>query len=205
MLGAGQAFVDAVSLSQISLTYISNGFTLTPVANTFSATHSLSPYQSGNAWGTVTVRFRLPTRTTAYGTVRLRISIPSFLAITSSSDSTTGWMLSNQWHRYLQYAVATGYLPNSASASCTAGTNCLTVNGLPSSFTSSNDKRVILAFGGRALAADPSASPAFAAQTHHSSSLADYFEGANSIADTLFTHQQAASRSFNDKIVVVAP
>ena len=199
--GAGQAFIDALSISNISLTYISNGFTLTPTMSIGYPTHTLSPYQSSNSWGTITVRMRLPTRTTAYGTVRMRISVPSFLAITSPSDSTTGWMLSNQWHRYLQYSVASGYLPNSASGSCTAGTNCLTVNGLPSSFTSSNDKRVILAFGGRALAADTG----FTAQSHHTSSLADYFEGANAIVDTLFTHQQAASRSFNDKIVVVAP
>lgn len=199
--GAGQAFIDGLSISNISLTYISNGFTLTPTMSVGYPTHTLSPYQSGNSWGTIRVRMRLPTRTTTYGTVRLRISLPSFLAITSTSDATTGWMLSNRWHWYLQYAVAAGYLPDSASGSCSAGTNCLTASGLPSSFASTNDKRVILVFAGRALAADTG----FTGQTHHSSLLADYFEGANAIADTMFTHQQAASRSFNDKIVVVAP
>jgi len=203
---AGQAFVDALSIANVSMYYISIGFSLTPTMSGGYPTHSLTPYQSGNSWGTVTLRMRLPTWTSSYGTVKMQISLPSFLAITTSGDANTGWMISNQWHRYLQYSVASGYLPSSASGSCTAGTNCLTANGLPSnSFPATNDKHVLLTFAGRALPADASAMPVFAAQTHHSSSLSDYYEGANSVADTTFTHQQGATRSFNDRVVVVAP
>lgn len=212
--GAGQAFVDAVSLSNLSLKYVIFGSNVGTIAD-FSVTHSLSPYQSGNSWGTVTLQFKLPTRNTLFGNVRLQISLPSFLAITTSGDANTGWMISNQWHRYLQYSVASGCLPNSSLANscpvvptvpCNVNTGCLTANGLPSgSFPNNNDKRVLLTFAGRALPADASAMPVFAAQTHHSSSLSDYYEGANSVADTTFTHQQGATRSFNDRVVVVAP
>jgi len=204
--GAGQAFVNALSLANVSMYYIWTGFSLTPTMSAGYPTHVLTPYQSGNSWGAVTFRMRLPSRSSLFGPVRMTISLPSFLSITNSSDTNTGWMLSNQWRRYLQYAVAPGYLPSSATATCTAGTNCLTANGLPgASFPTTNDKRVLLVFAGRALPADATSIPVFSAQTHHTALLADYYEGANSIADTVFTHQQGATRSFNDKIVVVAP
>jgi hypothetical protein len=197
---AGQMFVGPLSSAEISL--IDN--TCNKSVTTFTVTHSLTPYASGSSYtyGSIVPRMRLPNMTSGTpctGNTKLRITLPSHLAITSSTDSWLGWLTNNYWQRHLMYAIAPGWLPG-GSGSCTAGTDCLTVSNLPSTLTAtSNDKRVILTFSGRPLSAG--------GQSHPSPSLSNYFEQENvTPADYSFQNTMTGSTTtFNDRVVVVAP
>ena len=114
----------------------------------------------------------------------------------TSTDLTDGWFIMGQWYRQVYYSVAPSYLPG-GSGSCTAGTTCLTVNGLSSTtYPTTTDKRAILIFMGRTL--NGSARP--------SSTLGDYLESQNaSSGDRVFAHTSVVSSSINDRVVVVAP
>jgi hypothetical protein len=200
---AGQLLADGLSSSQITL--INNNCNKSVTG--FSATHSLAPYQSGSAYtyGSITPTMRLPSHTGCSGTTTLRITVPSYLAMTSSTDTYMGWLQKNNWHRYFQYSVAPGWLPNSSVGSCTAGTDCLTANNLPTNLTPANDKRVLMVFSGRRLSAESSLG--FAAQSHPSALLTNYFEQQNATTgDSIFDHKAStSSKTFNDRVVVVAP
>jgi hypothetical protein len=130
----------------------------------------------------------------------VNITIPDVLVspLTSASDATAGWFISNEWYRQTYYAVSPGYTPGS-SATCNplpASPSCLTVNNLPPSYAQADDKRAILVLAGRALngASRPSAN------------LGDYLEGENATpGDFKFEHRSGAPTSTNDRVVVVAP
>lgn len=188
---AGKTFADLPSAASVTLTstggasramssaIISGGLSATGTGTVnFDATHSYSRYSNSSF------------------TRVLRATIPVVTSnpISSSSDTTSGWFIKNEWFRQTYYAVAPGYLPGGGS-SCTAGTNCLTVNNLPSSYATANDKRAVLIFAGRALTG-----------SRPSSSLADYLEGENqSPSDRIFTHRFGSSATLNDYAIVIAP
>ncbi len=135
----------------------------------------------------------------------LRVFIPDVTVspISSASDTDAGWFIKQQWYRQTYYAVSPGFKPVGGSA-CTAGSTCLTVNGLPSTYATSNDKRAILVFAGRKLSST---------MTRPSSTLGDYLEGQNATpADNLFQHfstttstSGGTSSSVNDRVIVLGP
>jgi len=127
---------------------------------------------------------------------RMVVTIPSVVAssLTGSSDADAGWFVKNEWYRQTYYAVSPGFLPG-GGATCAAGSTCLTVNNLPSSYTTANDKRAILIFAGRALTG-----------AHPSANLAYYLEGQNQTpSDRIFTHRYGSASTLNDRAIVLSP
>jgi hypothetical protein len=160
-------------------------------------------------------------------TVTVTIPDPGFSNLTSASNTTlncsgtncgSGWFIANQWYRQTYYALAPGYRPG-GGYSCTAGSNCLSVSNLRSSYAASNDKQAILILAGRSLAA----------RNASSSAVSDYLEGLNAktaVTDSPgaygFEHGVGTPTSsclrntalgvacstpylINDRVVVVAP
>jgi len=112
----------------------------------------------------------------------------------SSTDATTGWFVRNEWYRLLYYATAQRHaawiLPTAPS--CTAGTNCLTVNNLAAP---NNNKQAVLILAGRSLGG----------QVRPPVTIADFLEGENKApVDTTFEQARLGS-TFNDRVVVVSP
>jgi hypothetical protein len=158
-------------------------------------------------------------------TITVPLPAPSYLPrLTNASPTNPNitWFTSNQWYRQTYYAISTGFAPggvgscNPVPAPPTAPTtpSCLMVNNLPPSYATSNDKRAILVFSGRAL--DGS--------VHPSPSLNNYLEGQNSTpADFIYEHRAGlaglscaqfltgtcpapnAPYLINDRVVVVSP
>lgn len=188
---AGISFPDLPSVSTVTVT--STGGASRTVSGTsisgtltsggvgtvnYSATHVYSRYASSSF------------------TRAMMVTIPNVLSssMTSSSDATAGWFIKNEWFRQTYYAVSPGFLPG-GGASCVAGSTCLTVNNLPSSYTTANDKRAILIFAGRALTG-----------SRPSSSVLDYLENQNSTpSDRIFTHRFGSTSTINDYAIVLAP
>jgi hypothetical protein len=118
-----------------------------------------------------------------------------------TASSTAAWFIANEWFRQLYYAVSPGYLPGGGACNPLPGTpSCLTVNKLPPSYATSNDKLAILVLAGRALngSSRPSGTPA------------NYFENANLSAAQgttpyVYEHRAGGPTSINDRVVVVSP
>ena len=115
-------------------------------------------------------------------------------AVIDTADATVGWFSRNEWFRQTYYAVAAGHTAATQPASCTTGTNCLTVSNV----TPAGAQRAILILGGRTV--NGNARP--------SAALADYFESGN--ATSAYTRNAVnmgalvpAAQRFNDRIVVV--
>jgi len=197
---AGRTFADLPSFNSVTVTIRSGGH---PSCTTTLKTDdpnasSISGTLTGTGLGTVNfdATLTMDSRQSSSFICNFRVTIPTVVSnpLTSSSDSTSGWFIKNEWYRQTYYAVAPGYLPGGGS-SCTPGTNCLTVNNLPSSYTTANDKRAVLIFAGRALTG-----------TRPSSSLADYLEGENQTpSDRTFTHRSGTAATLNDYAIVIAP
>jgi hypothetical protein len=119
-----------------------------------------------------------------------------------TASSAAAWFIANEWYRQLYYAVSPGNLPGGGGA-CNPlpGTpSCLTVNKLPPSYATSNDKSAILVLAGRAL--NGSSRP--------SGTFANYFENANLSAAQgttpyVYEHRAGGPTSINDRVVVVSP
>jgi hypothetical protein len=114
--------------------------------------------------------------------------------------TTADWFFNNQWYRLTYYFVSTGYAPGQTPpTSCVPGGSplCITVNNLTGT---TNDKNSILVLAGRAIKKSDGSD-----QTRPSSLISDYFEGENiTPADRIF-ESNIRSKTFNDKIVVLAP
>jgi len=185
---AGLSFADLPSASSV----VSNRTLLSSPAATIGGTL--------DSIGVGTVNYEASQSYSSYQssafTRTWRITIPAVVSspLTSSSDTTSGWFIKNEWYRQTYYAVSTGYLPGGGS-SCVAGSTCLTVNNLPSSYATANDKRAILIFAGRALTG-----------SRPSSSLTDYLEDQNlTPADRIFTHRYGSALTLNDRAIVLSP
>jgi hypothetical protein len=182
-------------------------FAVIPAASDVSANRTpiTSPAISGtlSATGVGTVAYQATYGYSAFSsflpvtrTITFTIPEVTVSALTSSSGADAGWFITQQWYRQTYYAVAPGRLPG-GSGTCTAGTNCLTVSSLPSTYTSSNDKRAILILSGRPLGTS---------MTRPSSTLSDYLEGQNaSPGDYVFEHRAGVATSINDRVIVIAP
>jgi hypothetical protein len=188
---AGVSFADLPSVSTVKVTS-TGGATRTMSSTAISGTLTSGGVGTVNYSGThVYSRYASSTFTRT-----MMVTIPDVVAstLTSSSDVTAGWFIKNEWFRQTYYAVSPGFLPG-GGASCVAGSTCLTVNNLPSSYTTANDKRALLIFAGRALTG-----------SRPSTSLSDYLENQNSTpADRIFTHRFGSTSTINDYAVVVAP
>ena len=202
----GRAFVTGFSMSDLTIERTSGspntcaplcswaGRSTTSISSSTSI--SASSYTlATDASGPVSLTLLLPSRSSTR-TIRLRVPIPPYSTLTSSTDPDTGWMLKNEWQKQVYYAVASDYLPG-GSGSCTAGSTCLTVNNLPSAeYPTTNDKIAILILMGRSL--NGSSRP--------SATLSDYLEGQNaSTGDGVFEHRVGVPGSINDRVVVLAP
>ena len=99
------------------------------------------------------------------------------------------WFLKNKWHHLVYIAYGAGFAPG-GSGRCTAGTDCLVVQGR------TDDAEALVVSAGMALAG----------QDRSTGSISDYFEGENAspAGDDIFA-AAAISGTFNDQVVVVAP
>ena len=99
------------------------------------------------------------------------------------------WFIKNKWHHLVYIAYGAGFAPG-GSGHCTAGTDCLVVQGR------TDDAEALVVSAGMALAD----------QDRSTGSITDYFEGENAslAGDDIFT-AAAISDTFNDQVVVVAP
>jgi hypothetical protein len=198
---AGDVSNAGLSLAQINPTTATD-VTVTNTGGTTArpmSSKSIAASLKSSGMGTVTFSgtYTYSSYNTNSFTRAMAVFIPDRVNVspmTSSTDSTAGWFIQQQWYRQTYYAVAPGYLPAGGS-SCTAGTTCLTVNDLPSSYSTKNDKRAILVLMGRALTG-----------SRPSSTLTDYLEGENATpADHVFVHKTGTPTSINDRVVVLAP
>jgi hypothetical protein len=196
---AATSFADLPTASSVTVTNTGGGGTTRTVTGasidgttaattflgtvTYSATHSYSRYNASSF------------------TRNMRVTIP--IVVTSSwinnvtPDADTGWFIKNEWYRQTYYAVAPGYLPG-GSSTCSAGSTCLTVNNMSATtYPTTNDKRAVLIFAGRALSG-----------SHPTTSIANYLEGTNqSPANGIFTNVDGTKNSaatFNDRLIVVS-
>lgn len=188
----GRSFSFKPTISSVTTTNAGATATFTSTSFTVGSMNS-----SGAA--TITYQGQMPNCTSSCSTVRtVTITISDLLSrgISASSDTDAGWFIKNEWYRQTYYAVAPGYLPGGAG-SCTAGTNCLTVNNLDSTtYPTKNDKQAILILMGSSL--NGSSRP--------SSTASNYLEGENTTpADYIFEHRKGYSSTINDRAVVVSP
>lgn len=99
------------------------------------------------------------------------------------------WFIKNRWHHLVYLAYSAGFAPG-GSGHCTAGTDCLVVQGR------ADDAEALVVSAGMALAD----------QDRSTGSITDYFEGENAslAGDDTFTAADITD-TFNDQVVVVAP
>jgi hypothetical protein len=194
LLNAGTAFLSPASKSNTSITEfggLPGGWSTSLNPNPDRITNVL--LADGNA--TVTFYGRLTPASATNRPITIRVAVPAYHPLSNSMDPQTGWFIRNEWYRQTYYAVSQGWVPG-GGASCTAGGTCLTVNNLPPSYATSNDKRLILVFAGRAL--DGSMRP--------TNNLANYFELENSVPNVIFQHHPfGLPTTINDRVVVVSP
>ena len=99
------------------------------------------------------------------------------------------WFIKNKWHHLVYIAYGAGFAPG-GSGHCTAGTDCLVVQGR------TDDAEALVVSAGMALAD----------QDRSTGSITDYFEGENAslAGDDTFVAADI-TETFNDQVVVVAP
>lgn len=111
-----------------------------------------------------------------------------------SAWTQDSWLLRNQWHKVLYYAVSSGFTITGPGGCGGALPACVTVENTPEPA----DKHAVVLATGRALAGQtrPPENP--------TPSEADYLEGQNRSPDLRFEFNRR-SASFNDYVVVVSP
>ena len=108
------------------------------------------------------------------------------------STNATGWFVRNNWHLLSYYAVATAVGPGGAG-SCVTGSTCLQVSYHPGN----GKQRAVLLLAGSAIAG----------QNRTSSTLSNWFEGANAGGASPFEVRSATlstNRTFNDRVAVIS-
>jgi hypothetical protein len=130
---------------------------------------------------------------------RYTFSVPIFLLADHANihtllDTTnaTGWFVRNKWHELAYYAVAAAVAPGGTGA-CVTSSTCLQVTYHPSN----GKQRAVLLLAGRAITG----------QDRYSSTLSNWFEGANAGGVSPFEVRSATlltNRTFNDRIAVIS-
>lgn len=107
------------------------------------------------------------------------------------SDPRMGWFLNNEWQRYTYYAISPAVSANTGASTCAApgDPDCLTLDGLPSSNGSANDKRILLALMGPGPVAG---------QTQPSNGAENYLE--SHAPGTSIYGAATVNASFNDRL-----
>ncbi|MGA7984615.1 MAG: hypothetical protein WCA01_05475 [Burkholderiales bacterium] len=154
---------------------------------------ALSSFSSTSGAATVTVDASWPILS---GFAFVQVHIPNLPDAVFISDATqpsygaTQWFRDNNWQRYTYYAVGAGVTLN-PSTSCAApgDAGCLTLNGMPASNGSANDKKLVLALMGP----NP-----VGAQTQPSNSPSNYLESHTS-GSAIYTAATVTS-SYNDRL-----
>jgi hypothetical protein len=121
----------------------------------------------------------------------VEVRIPHLQNAAVLSDPRYTWFWNNKWHEYTYYAIAPTAMPP-GNASCTPGTNCLTVFGLPAVTGATNDKRLALVLSGRPISG----------QTQPSGARGDYFELENRTTGDREYQASTISTTFNDRVAV---
>jgi hypothetical protein len=127
-----------------------------------------------------------------FAVVQVRVpNLPDavFMSVTAhSSYTSTQWFRDNNWHQFVYYGVAPGATVNPASACAAAGDpGCLTLNGLPASNGSADNKKLILTLMG----------PALATQSQPSNDPMQYLES-HTVGTAVYTASTSTS-TFNDR------
>lgn len=190
---SGMAFVRAFVASDLNTQRSTFGMNINFSSTTaviLASTYTLA----ADGTGVITLDLRMPSRSCSENrTIWARIPVPPYHALTTPTDTYTGWFSANQWYKHVYYAVAPAYAPGGAT--CTAGGSpaCLTVNNITGQ---TDNKLALLLFAGRPLPGT----------TRPSTTLNNYFEGQNaSASDLVFDYQPAAGSSFNDRVLVLSP
>ena len=214
---AGISFADLPTANSVTVTNTSGSTNRSMSAKIIGGTLTAAGVGTVNLDGTHSYsRYNA----TSFNRV-MRVTIPAVVAssMTGSSDADAGWFIKNEWYRQTYYAVSSGFLPG-GTASCTtsptavpapgppSAATCLMVNNLfdsvTSTYTTKADRNAILIFSGRALA---TTSPV---QSHPSSVLVSYLEGANNQNPTnkIFDSRDGktlSAQTFNDRVIVISP
>jgi len=158
--------------------------------------------------GSATVTAGSMLNTTSDASLTFRVTWPGLLAIGQvvsvqiphlqnaqiHADPRITWFWNNEWHRYTWYAVSDDATASNTDPAwnCDApgGPGCLTVQDLPASSGSTNDKWLVLVLSG----------PALSGQNRPSSNLADYFERQNASLGVVYQLKTDGGFPFNDRV-----
>jgi hypothetical protein len=113
-------------------------------------------------------------------------------SLLSSTSTTTGWFVRNEWYKLLYYAIAPGHrISATAPRSCNSTTpTCLQVSNL----APANKQRAILILAGRSLGT----------HARPSTDWTDYLEQGSFATTGVFTHQLVSrTGAFNDRVIVI--
>jgi hypothetical protein len=117
---------------------------------------------------------------------------PNIRTLLDPTDGTTGWFVRNGWHNLAYYAVASAVGPG-GTGTCVTSSTCLHVTYHPSD----GKQRAVLLLAGRAITG----------QDRNSSTLSNWFEGANAGGVSPFELRSATlltNQTFNDRIAVIS-
>lgn len=151
--------------------------------------------------GVLTYIGRLRNADSSANRFTITIPLPAANYLPGLTGAGLAWFISNRWYRQTFYAVSDGFKPGGSGVCNPAmAPFCLTVNSLPPSYATLNDKRAILLLAGRSLSA----------ALRPNGTLADYLEGANLTAMNgttpfVYEHRSGVAVAINDRVVVVAP
>jgi hypothetical protein len=134
------------------------------------------------------------------GTIRVPHTILVDHRINDSGNQQYGWFVRNRWHQLSYYAVVPGMVPG-GSASCSPGSDCLTITDAHLPDSQKNRYRSLIVIAGRGLSGQTRSG---------STNPSDWFEGENADFSaghdlTYVTRELAmtVNRSFNDRIAVI--
>lgn len=142
------------------------------------------------ASATVTV----PTTGSASGSIKVS-GLDYYLR--ESDNELPDWFVTNDWYRLLYVAYSSDFEPG-GSGSCTAGTDCLSIQGK----MNVNDSDAVVLSAGIQL--DSALCPDTSTQNRVKGRICDYFEDENAVTgDDIFRKDK--TDTFNDKIISVTP
>jgi hypothetical protein len=158
---------------------------------------TINDYQEDEATNIGTATFT-PTN---LSTGNLLVSYTDF-SLSLDNDNMPEWFLNNGWHKLIYVAYSAGDAPGAAA--CTAGNNCLTINGIG---TPNNDKQAIVIAAGEPIDTTRDSACnviASVSQDRTSGNKNEYYELENCNADDTFD-KQPVSPTFSDQVKIIEP
>lgn len=153
---------------------VANGFRGTIVAADVTASHSGNPsvdsMSISSATGRATTVIYIGWPSSVPGGATVTVRIPNLADAAVLADARVAWFINNEWYRYAYYEVSRGETVNNSNTCSSSGdTDCIQVQGLPSSTGTYWNKRLVLVLSG----------PALPGQSRPSANVTDYFEEQN--------------------------